>query len=73
MSGHVNSERLQFEMARRGWTRRKLARAAGVSASTVNAALCRRGVHPRSLHQMALALEKTTAIDNIDPLIDVTG
>jgi transcriptional regulator with XRE-family HTH domain len=70
MSVRANHQRLCYEMNRRGWTRKKLARAAGVSPSTVNAAIGGHSIHPTSLHQIAIAFEKNTPVDAIDPLLD---
>jgi transcriptional regulator with XRE-family HTH domain len=70
MGIRVNQPRLKCEMARRGWTRKKLARAAGLSASTVNAAMNGTPIHPTSLHQIAIALDKAAPVEGIDPLID---
>lgn len=65
MGVRVNKRRLTCEMARRGWTRKKLARAVGVRTSTVNAALCGRRIHPTSLHQIAIAVDKTAPVQAI--------
>lgn len=70
MGIRVNRQHLKCEMARRGWTRTKLAHVSGLSASTVNAAMTGRPIHPGSLHQIAQALDKSSALESTDQLID---
>jgi transcriptional regulator with XRE-family HTH domain len=67
----INSELLRREVARRGWTGNKLARSAGVSASTVSAALGGRRITPVSLKQIITALEKAPPIEGLDAFLMV--
>jgi lambda repressor-like predicted transcriptional regulator len=69
MSVPINTERLMHEMARRGWSRGDLARAAGISAATVTMALSRRPVSPQTVKRIAIALAATPPLDGIDSLL----
>jgi transcriptional regulator with XRE-family HTH domain len=69
MSVTINTDRLLREMARRGWSRADLARAAGISAPTVTMALAGRPVAARTLRQIGLALAKAEPITGIDSLL----
>jgi transcriptional regulator with XRE-family HTH domain len=69
MSVPINTERLMREMARRGWSRRDLARAAGISAPTVTMALAGRPVAPVTLKRIALALLAAKPVEGIDSLL----
>jgi transcriptional regulator with XRE-family HTH domain len=69
MSVPINTERLMREMARRGWGRADLARAAGISAPTVTLALAGRPVAPSTLKHIAQALLAAKPIEGIDTLL----
>jgi DNA-binding Xre family transcriptional regulator len=69
MSVPINTERLMREMARRGWSRADLARAAGISAPTVTLALSGRPISPHTLKRIALALAAATPLDGVDSLL----
>jgi transcriptional regulator with XRE-family HTH domain len=69
MSVPINAERLMHEMARRGWSRGDLARAAGISAPTVTMSLSGRPVSLHTLKQIALALAATPPLEGIDSLL----
>jgi len=72
MSVRVNIDNLAYEIARRGWTRGKLARTAGLSPSTVNAAFNGRPIHARSLYKIGSALESQSPSEPVGSLIDRT-
>lgn len=69
MSVPINTERLMREMARRGWGRGDLARAARISAPTVTMALSGRPVSLYTLKQIALALAANPPLEGIDSLL----
>ncbi len=62
-------ERLRHDMARRGWANCDLARAAGISAPTVTAALRGRPVAPQTVRKIATALARATVVEGIDSII----
>ncbi len=69
MSLPINTDRLMREMARRGWSRGDLARAAGISAPTVTMALAGRPISPATLKRIAMALLAAEPVEGIDHLL----
>ena len=69
MSVLINTEQLMREMARRGWSRGDLARAASISAPTVTMALAGRPVSPHTLKQIAIALAAAPPLEGVDSLL----
>lgn len=69
MSVILRRDILAREVARRGWTLADLAKAAGVSAATVTAAMAGRPVSPRSLQRIAVALASAPPLANVDELL----
>lgn len=67
----LSRTRLDFELARRGWTASDLARSAGLSAATLSGARHGRQVAPRTLHKIALALSKAPVVEGIEELLEV--
>jgi transcriptional regulator with XRE-family HTH domain len=65
----VHSERLRFELARRGWDGCDLAIAAGLSAATVSAAIQGRRVSIATVRKMVLALSRAPVLPGIDDLV----
>jgi DNA-binding Xre family transcriptional regulator len=65
----VSRDRLEREMARRGWNSSQLAKAAGVSPATVTAMRSGRSVSPGTVRAIALALSQVPAVDGIDGLL----
>jgi transcriptional regulator with XRE-family HTH domain len=65
----LSPERLRMEMARRCWSGSELARASGLSAPTVSAALGGRPIAPRTLRLIAQALARAPVVDGADRLI----
>ncbi|HLI60788.1 MAG TPA: hypothetical protein VKV21_14095 [Solirubrobacteraceae bacterium] len=65
----INAAALERELARRGWTSRDLARAAGLCDATVSMARSGRPVSPATLRLMAAALAKAPALAEIDSLL----
>lgn len=73
MSVRVNGNRLERELARRGWTGQDLALAARLSPATVSAARQGRSVNLRTLSRMATALLKAPVVDGLEALLGETG
>jgi DNA-binding Xre family transcriptional regulator len=69
MSVIVNSDRLDREMARRGWTSADLARTAGLSAATIATARHGRPISARTVAAIARALAGAPPIDDVDGLL----
>ena len=69
-TARVSRDRLDRELACRGWTGSDLARAAGLSAATISAA--RRGgrVAPRTLRKIVEALLKAPVLAGAEELLD---
>jgi hypothetical protein len=65
----IRSPRLRHELARRGWCNYDLARAAGISAPTVSAAMAGRPLSPKTVRLIARALCSAPALDGIDALL----
>jgi transcriptional regulator with XRE-family HTH domain len=74
MSVRINAARLDYELARRGWSATDLARAAGCSASTISGLRRGRPVNHETLRKIAAALDAAPIAPGIDLLLDsVTG
>jgi transcriptional regulator with XRE-family HTH domain len=65
----VHTERLRFELARRGWDGCDLAAAAGLSCATVSAAMRGRPISTATLRKMVLALSRTPVLPGVDELV----
>jgi hypothetical protein len=65
----ISAARLRYELARRGWCGCDLARAAGISAPTVSAAIAGRPVAPRTVRRIAQALADASPVDGVDELL----
>lgn len=65
----ISPAALERELARRGWTSRDLARAAGLCEATVSVARSGRRVSPTTLRLIAAALAKAPVLAEIDSLI----
>ena len=65
----MNVVALDRELARRGWTSRDLARAAGLCDATVSFARNGRPVSPHSLRLIAAALATTPPLTEVDTLL----
>ena len=70
MSGtRVHTVVLLTELAKRGWTASDLARAAGVSAATVSAAVRGRRISARTLRRFAEALHRQPEVPGAEALV----
>lgn len=69
MSVQINAERLSREMSRRGLRAIDLARAAGLSAPTVSAALSGRAISITSLRLIVVALTQAPVLRGVDELL----
>ena len=69
MSVLIDVERLRRELSRRGWGQCDLARAAGISAPTVTAAVSGKAIAPRTLRLIAIALSSKDPIPGVDELL----
>ncbi len=65
----LNTEALDREIARRGWTSRDLARAAGLCEATISTARSGKRISPQTLRLIALALTKAAPVSAIDSLL----
>ena len=70
MSARISRQRLDRELALRGWTAQDLVRASGISGSTVSAARHGRPVRPSSIHRIVTALLSTPVIEGVAELLD---
>ena len=70
MSVQINGQRLKAEIARRGLTQAEFAARAGVVPNTITNVMNGKPVHQVVLHKMALALQNTPIVAQIDALID---
>lgn len=61
----IRADRLQRELARRGWTYSDLARAAQASPPTVTSAMAGRPVAPRTLRRIAQALTAAAPVEGM--------
>jgi len=66
----VSRERLDHELACRGWNASDLARAAGLSAATISGARQGGRVAPMTLRKIVLALTKAPVIPGVAELLD---
>ncbi len=69
MSVVLSTERLPLELARRGWGKADLARAARVSAPTIGAAVAGRPVAPGTRRRIATALADTPPVAGVDDIL----
>ena len=65
----INRSRLEYELARRGWSGSDLSRAAGVSAATISSAVNGRRIAHRTLVRIAVALDRQPIVAAIDALL----
>ncbi len=65
----LNTEALDREIARRGWTSRDLARAAGLCEATICTARSGKRISPQTLRMIAVALTKAAPVSAIDSLL----
>lgn len=69
MTTRLNADRLDRELARRGWNASDLARAAGISVATISGARNGRAVANSTLSKIAAALNQGAVIAGIDDLL----
>jgi len=69
MSARLDTDRLDRQLAVRGWTAQDLVRVSGVSPATISGARRGRRVTPRTLRRIAEALVRTPVIAGIDELL----
>jgi lambda repressor-like predicted transcriptional regulator len=67
----VQTDRLRYEMTRRGWGATDLAREARLSHATVSTALAGHAITAKSLSLIAEALSRVPPSDVIDNLIHI--
>jgi len=68
--GHrANTEALDREIARRDWTSRDLARAAGLWEATISTARSGKRISPQTLRMIAVALTKAAPVSAIGSLL----
>lgn len=65
----LNKDTLDRELARRGWTSRDLARAAGLCEATICTARSGKRVSPQTIRLIAVALTKAAPVKAIDSLL----
>lgn len=65
----LNKDTLDRELARRGWTSRDLARAAGLCEATICTARSGKRVSPQTIRLIAVALTKAAPVKAIDLLL----
>jgi transcriptional regulator with XRE-family HTH domain len=70
LSARISRNRLDRELALRGWTAQDLVRASGISAATISAARQGRPVRPSSIHRMVSALLKAPVLEGVAELIE---
>jgi len=66
----VSRERLDRELAYRGWSASDLARAAGVSAATLSVARQGRPIAPLTLKKIAIALSRAPVVPGLEALLE---
>ena len=69
-TARVSRERLDRELAYRGWSASDLARAAGVSEATLSVARQGRPVAPLTLKKIAVALSRTPVVPGLEALLE---
>ena len=69
-TARLSCNRLDRELACRGWTANDLARAAGVSAATISGARKGGRVAPMTLRKIAIALTKAPVVPGVAELLD---
>jgi transcriptional regulator with XRE-family HTH domain len=70
MSIRIDSARLDRELARRGWSAKDLAKAAGCSPSTISGLRRGRQVNNDTLRKIAAALDAAPIVPGIDSLLN---
>lgn len=65
----INAAALERELARRGWTNRDLARAAGLCDATVSTARSGQRISPHTIRLIAAALAAAPAVAEIESLL----
>ena len=73
LSARISRQRLDRELALRGWTAQDLVRASGISGSTISAARQGKPVRPRSIHRIVTALLSAPVLDGVADLLDDGG
>jgi transcriptional regulator with XRE-family HTH domain len=70
MGVRISPERLDRELARRGWNATELAKASGCSPSTISGALRGRRVNNETLRKIADALLNAPVVPGVDSLLE---
>lgn len=70
MGIRISPERLDRELARRGWNATELAKASGCSPSTISGALRGRRVNNETLRKIADALLNAPVVPGVDILLE---
>ena len=70
MGIRISPERLDRELARRGWNATELAKASGCSPSTISGALRGRRVNNETLRKIAEALLTAPVVPGVDSLLE---
>jgi transcriptional regulator with XRE-family HTH domain len=70
MGIRISPERLDRELARRGWNATELAKASGCSPSTISGALRGRRVNNETLRKIAEALLNAPVVPGVDSLLE---
>ncbi len=65
----ISPQRLDREMARRGWTSADLAEASGLSGATIATARAGKPISPRTAAAIARAFAGAKPVDDIDSLL----
>lgn len=71
MAIRLNPDRLELELARRGWNASDLAKASGCSPATISGARRGRAVTGATVSRIAEALRQAPVLPGIDQLLDV--
>ena len=69
-TARVSRDRLDRELACRGWTANDLARAAGVSAATISGVRKGGRVAPLTLRKIAIALTQAEVVPGVEQLLN---
>jgi transcriptional regulator with XRE-family HTH domain len=70
MTTRMHPDRLERELARRGWNATDLARASGISVATISAARHGRPVAHSTLCKIARALGEAPVVPGVDELLE---
>jgi len=73
ISIRLNSARLTYELARRGWSCSDLAQAAGVSRATISAAIHGGGIRHQTLVRLAGALLRQPVMPEVEVILEPPG